>query len=888
MKKRLLVLLLSSAALLSFASCGKKPAPTESPAQTDAPVSETTAAPEKPEEEAPFVEEEPAENKLDESAPIPGINREYELTEQVFEEENLKLMLPEGVTAVNEGRGENLGHITVTDEEDGWKLLFRPFNFGYDNIINNVRSNVIYDGHSIKEDWSQDVETTLDGFQARVWANNTRKGWLHPSNEGDAPGVDIVVDYGETLVGEWLGLNIRLEVLEPKEDSNIYHYLYNSKLRAVLNSFEAIRDAEYKEFTANGFSASFPPRWPVKSSESSIVANLQSRELKGGISVSLQYNPDVQHHVDSYEGGEVFDRSYNGTDWKGVIAPHVFEKEEGEPTTIYSMYLFAPFNEKMCADVHVSSNSWTVDDFRNFLDNEQFVDFMNSVKLDPDSWHQPGTAVVDGFLSDGGVIRSYSGTDENVEIPDAIGEYATVYIGSSAFQGNTTLKSVTIPEGVSEIQANAFMGCENLETVVLPETLNYIYQNAFRDCPKLRDVVLPENVVYVGTSAFNSSGAGTFAGSSAIYDNNCFSGATFEKISIPDGSDLSADRIFMSLVTAEVELPGDLEALGEGAFSGAQNITRLDLPESLRSIGESAFSNMSGLPYIRLPEGITEIPYNCFNSTTLDVLVIPSTVTKIGDYATYSGAYIILQNSNVEIGTGALNADYIYFADAKNFVFPSDHETVRGSRLYLEGIYDPSQIQGDFYNGTSIDNQVYLPSDSTEEECAAMDSFLLSVGCQDIAWIGSAMNFMPEDTYGFDSENATLTGYHGESRKLVIPDYILYEDDGWWLTKNIYSIADGAFKDCDFTSAFFRGNCADGTGARILEGNDELSDIWFTTQLLFDEGNYDAEAFAGIPENVTVHLPESMTDEQKTWCQDYLHSVGVPESAVFEYYSFRE
>ena len=884
MKKRAYLYLLMAAAVLSLAGCGKKepaPAETSTPAETTAPA----------ETEAPFVEEEPAKNELDPSSPIPGINKEYDLTEEVFEDENLIIRVPEGVKAVNEGRGDNIGHITVTDEEDGWKLMFRPNNFSIGNIVNNVSGTVIYDGNEIKTDWSQDVAGTLAGFPIRVWANNIRKGWLHPSNESDAPAVDIVMDYGETLVGEWLGMQIRLEALDPKDDTNIYHYLYNSKLRAVLNSFEVVTSEASgvagNVITVNGITATFPERWPVKTGENSMVANLHSAALTGGITMSTQYNPDVQHHVDSYEG-EQFTRTYGDNDWTGVIATHTFEKGEGEePTILYSMYLFSPFNEKMVACVHVSNNSWDPDGFKAFLDNEQFVNLMNSVKLDPAGWHQPGTAEVNGLLSSSGRIMSYSGSDEEVEIPAMIGDYNTVYIGPNAFAGNTTIKKVVIPEGVTEIQANAFSGCTNLEEVVLPETLNFIYQNVFRDCPNLKDVVLPKSVSYVGFGAFYEAGTGTFTGSAAEYDSNAFEYSTFEKISIPDGSILSADNIFSATTATEVELPSDLEELGKSAFSGARNITRIDLPETLRTIGESAFSNMSGLPYIRLPEGLEEIPANCFNSTTLDVLVIPSTVKKIGDSATYSGAYIILQNSDVEIGYHALNADYMYLADAKNYVFPSDHEAFVGSRLYLEGIYDPSEIQGDFYNGTAISNQVYLPSDATEAESDANDAFLASIGYNEISWIGSAMNFMPEDTFGFDVENTKITGYHGESKKLTIPDYALYQDGDWWVTQNVYSIADEAFKDSDFTEAFFRGNCGDGTGARILDGNTALTDIWFTTQLLFDEGKYDPEAFAGIPEDVTVHLPDSMTDEQRAWAENFLHSISIPESASFDYYSFR-
>ena len=880
MRKRAWLLALLAVLALSLAACGQKEPQQPTGGGT------TSAEP----AEAPFVEEEPAKNELDPANPIPGINKQYELTEQVFEEEKLKIMLPPGVTAVNEGRGDNLGHITLTDEEDGWKLYFRPYNMGGDTLANNVDSTVIYAGNTIKTDWSRDVPATLAGFPTRVWANNIRKGWLHPSNEQDAPAVDILVDYGETLVGEWLGLYIRLEALEPQDDTNIYHYLYNSKLRAVLGSFEPIRTADGIEVTANGITATFPARWPVKAGENSMVALLHSKELSGGISVSTQYNPDPQHHADSYEGGEQFTRTYGDNDWIGVVAPHVFEREEGETTTLYSMYLFAEFNEKMCADVHVSSNAWGPADFKAFLDNEQFVDFMNSVKLDPAGWHQPGTASVNDLLSDGGSIMSYSGSDAEVEIPAMIGDYNTVYIGPNAFADNTSLKKVVIPEGVTEIQANAFSGCTNLETVVLPETLCYIYQNAFRDCPNLKEVKLPEGVVYVGFAAYDGSGTGTFYGSAAEYGPQVFSDSGFDKIVLPAGSDISADYMFDGAALSEIELPEDLTTIGKGAFVNCHNIQRIVLPDTVTTIGESAFASMFGLPYINLPEGLTEIPENCFNSTTLDTLVIPASVTKIGDYATYGAACIIIQNPEAEIGQHAIQADHVFLADAKRHVFSSDHEEMLGSNLYLDGIYDTSEIQGDFYGGTSFNNQVYLPSDATFAESDALDSFLLSVGFRDIAWIGGGRDFLPESTFDFEVDNTFITGYHGNSSKLAIPYYHLYQDDDWWLTENCYGVADEAFKNSSFTEAYFRGQCGDGIGSRVLDGNTALTDIWFTTLVLeeiSDEAYYKPDTFAGIPENVTVHLPASFTDSERASVEEGLHACGVPAGATFDYYSLR-
>ena len=97
------------------------------------------------------------------------------------------------------------------------------------------------------------------------------------------------------------------------------------------------------------------------------------------------------------------------------------------------------------------------------------------------------------------------------------------------------------------------------------------------------------------------------------------------------------------------------------------------------------------------------------------------------------------------------------------------------------------------------------------------------------------------------------------------------------------------FKNSDFTAAYFRGQCGNGTGSRILEGNTALTDIWFNTLILFEQDGerYQSDTFAGIPENVTVHLPASMTEEQRSQCEDFLHSIGVPDTAAFNYYSLQ-
>lgn len=52
-------------------------------------------------------------------------------------------------------------------------------------------------------------------------------------------------------------------------------------------------------------------------------------------------------------------------------------------------------------------------------------------------------------------------------------------IGDYAFRGCTSLTSVTIPEGVTEIGSSAFYDCACLTSVVIPQSVTEIAENAF-------------------------------------------------------------------------------------------------------------------------------------------------------------------------------------------------------------------------------------------------------------------------------------------------------------------------------------------------------------------------------------------------------------------------
>lgn len=77
-----------------------------------------------------------------------------------------------------------------------------------------------------------------------------------------------------------------------------------------------------------------------------------------------------------------------------------------------------------------------------------------------------------------------------------------VSVVSDSFWGFQGLKSLTIPEGVTEIAACAFGECYNLTSVSIANTIKKIDYYAFRGCTALKQIFIPNSVTYMGDEVF--------------------------------------------------------------------------------------------------------------------------------------------------------------------------------------------------------------------------------------------------------------------------------------------------------------------------------------------------------------------------------------------------
>ncbi|MBQ9664137.1 MAG: leucine-rich repeat protein, partial [Oscillospiraceae bacterium] len=181
---------------------------------------------------------------------------------------------------------------------------------------------------------------------------------------------------------------------------------------------------------------------------------------------------------------------------------------------------------------------------------------------------------------------------KNAVIPEGI-----TSIGADAFKDCSNVTSLTIPGSVTNIGYWAFSGCKGLKTAG-PTGEGYGYEfgwtenipdNAFQGCSTLTSVTIPESVTSIGNNAF-----------SHCYDIMSIS-IPGRVTSIGD------EAFLWCIYLKSITIPASVKSIGEGAFArcnSLNNITFLGSPPAIAS--DTTFENVTANAYYPTRMGWTE------------------------------------------------------------------------------------------------------------------------------------------------------------------------------------------------------------------------------------------------------------------------------------------
>jgi len=224
-----------------------------------------------------------------------------------------------------------------------------------------------------------------------------------------------------------------------------------------------------------------------------------------------------------------------------------------------------------------------------------------------------------------GVSTISKGVFQGCEVVETVEIADVVSIESDAFNGLTTLTSVTFSDDkLEEIGAYAFQGCSSLETFAIPKSVTTIKNTAFRWLTGLKSFSVPED-----SESFEVDENG------ALYNKGKTSLYFF-----PPASD-----------TTVFEIPETVTTVEYYAFQKCSKLTSLTLPVNLFGLGfsETSLAGCTGLNTIAVADGntaFTIVEGALTSGSTLikypakrdgDSFVIPESLTRISSYA-FEGA----------------------------------------------------------------------------------------------------------------------------------------------------------------------------------------------------------------------------------------------------------
>ncbi len=251
-------------------------------------------------------------------------------------------------------------------------------------------------------------------------------------------------------------------------------------------------------------------------------------------------------------------------------------------------------------------------------------------------------------------------------------------IGANAFKGCTGLRSVSLPEVLETIGDHAFEGCANLHVISFPSTVNKIDSCAFMNCSRLVAITL-KSPMQIGSKAFSGTNlrghelTGGIAinctsttppvlADSTVFDVSHYTNSIVKVLYSLVGT-FRADEKWNRFVNIQ-KLPYDFKAKDNNNYDIWYRINNENevgvSPDNEVIYGTYGYGNRD-IPETVNYQGhtyrVTSVENRAFYFSSIDKVVIPNSVKRIGDLAFGKSNVeeVILGDSVETIGIGAFN-----------------------------------------------------------------------------------------------------------------------------------------------------------------------------------------------------------------------------------------
>ena len=319
-----------------------------------------------------------------------------------------------------------------------------------------------------------------------------------------------------------------------------------------------------------------------------------------------------------------------------------------------------------------------------------------------------------------------------IEIPNSV-----TSIGDYASAGCTGLTSIEIPNSVTSIGDYAFEDCtnigqlkwdsnvspycvtwycrSNLKNVTIGNSVTSIGERAFRGCTGLTSIEIPNSVTSIGAYVFE------FCNIQSVTIPNTFV-ALSDVVNVDNLKTLNINIVDWSFYNNSIS-KFKKSTIAVHYYCDSKEITGdYVIPSYVTKLGDYILENCSSLTSVSIPSSVTNIGYGSFSGcSALSSIVIPNSVTDIGDYA-FRGCSSL---SSIEIpaSVSSIGTNTFYGCNQlkkvtinSNTLLSKDYSSYYSYRLYdCFGNQVEELIIGEsvssignyaFYNGTSSSSKI--------------------------------------------------------------------------------------------------------------------------------------------------------------------------------------
>ncbi len=477
----------------------------------------------------------------------------------------------------------------------------------------------------------------------------------------------------------------------------------------------------------------------------------------------------------------------------------------------------------------------------------------------PDSLYSIGSACFGGDSSLQNVYTASSIRTAGVELPGHIQLNSSSFEGCSSietatygkvgsnnvhhvFKDCTSLRTVTIQNGIDYLGIDFFNGCRSLEEVKFPNTMKMVRERAFKDCVSLK------NIDFNGCQL-----------------NHVLSGAFENCVSLQTPVVCNDRLAFAPYVDSGIYyVPDGVSTIGTRAYAVCTNMVELHLTDSLAEIEYEAFSNCTELRKLYNVPNNLKIWSGVFEDTSIsETLIFHDTLYYVPDiYSEYtitsdiryisSAAFsrneklesVIFEGNmaNLTLGanifSGCTNLKYVKLPEDLTYIYNGMFSGCKSLKSFdLTGI---TYLYGGCFSGSGLESIIIPESVNTVEKNAFANCTSLTRAV--FMNPDTLLRYIPSSSNSFSDAGSIFRGCSSLT-EVILPG-------------NLEVIPETMFKDC--------------SSLEFIDLPDKLKKI-----------GYGAFSGAGLR---SVHIPEGVHEIEANAFRDCksLERVVLPSTLVAE------